>query len=90
MKTTNVNIKMDPEIKKQASLLFKEFGMTMSSAINLFVRTAIEQNDIPFEYDREITNKETLEAFEEGERLLADKNAKRYSSFKEILDSLDD
>ncbi|WP_409231144.1 type II toxin-antitoxin system RelB/DinJ family antitoxin [Mycoplasma mycoides] len=37
MKTTNVNIKMDPEIKKQASLLFKEFGMTMPSAINLFV-----------------------------------------------------
>ncbi|QVJ96181.1 type II toxin-antitoxin system RelB/DinJ family antitoxin [Mycoplasma mycoides subsp. capri] len=90
MKTTNVNIKMDPEIKKQASLLFKEFGMTMSSAINLFVKTAVEQNDIPFEYNREITNKETLEAFEEGERLLADKNAKRYSSFKEILDSLDD
>ncbi|QVK05079.1 type II toxin-antitoxin system RelB/DinJ family antitoxin [Mycoplasma mycoides] len=90
MKTTNVNIKMDPEIKKQASLLFKEFGMTMSSAINLFVKTTIEQNNIPFEYERKITNKETLEAFEEGERLLADKNAKCYSSFKEILDSLDD
>ncbi|QVK03210.1 type II toxin-antitoxin system RelB/DinJ family antitoxin [Mycoplasma mycoides subsp. capri] len=90
MKTTNVNIKMDPEIKKQASLLFKEFGMTMSSAINLFIKTAIEQNNIPFEYERIITNKETLEAFEDGERLLADKNAKRYSSFKEILDSLDD
>lgn len=89
MKKVNVNIKMDPEIKKQASLLFKEFGMTMSSAINLFVKTAVEQNDIPFEYNREITNKETLEAFKEGERLLADKNAKRYSSFKEILNSLD-
>ncbi|WP_434325724.1 type II toxin-antitoxin system RelB/DinJ family antitoxin [Mycoplasma leachii] len=88
MKIT-IKIQINKKDKQQAEALFKDLGLDLTSAINLFIKTAIKQNDIPFEYERIITNKETLEAFKEGERLLVDKNAKRYSSFKEILESIE-
>lgn len=47
--TTNVNIRMDEELKKQAEKLFSDLGMNMSTAINVFVRQAIRYGGIPFE-----------------------------------------
>ncbi len=46
---TNVTIRMDEGVKRQAEALFEEMGLTMSSAITLFVKTAIRENRIPFE-----------------------------------------
>ena len=47
--TTNVNIRMDKEIKDRAELLFGEMGMSMTTAFNIFVRQALRQGKIPFE-----------------------------------------
>ena len=34
--TTNVSIRMDPELKKQADALFNALGMNLSTAFNIF------------------------------------------------------
>ncbi|MFC4651610.1 type II toxin-antitoxin system RelB/DinJ family antitoxin [Lactococcus nasutitermitis] len=47
--TTNVNIRLDKDVKAQAEKLFGTMGLTMSSAINLFVRQTLLQEKIPFE-----------------------------------------
>ncbi|MDR1625920.1 MAG: type II toxin-antitoxin system RelB/DinJ family antitoxin [Spirochaetia bacterium] len=47
--TQNVNIRMEPELKKQAEELFSELGMNMSTAFTIFVRQAVRQRKIPFE-----------------------------------------
>ena len=47
--TTNVNIRMDKEIKDRAELLFGEMGMSMTTAFNIFVRQTLRQGKIPFE-----------------------------------------
>lgn len=49
MSTTNVNIRMDEELKKQAEELFADLGMNMTTAINIFVRQSLSYGGIPFE-----------------------------------------
>ncbi|MDR1563555.1 MAG: type II toxin-antitoxin system RelB/DinJ family antitoxin [Oscillospiraceae bacterium] len=48
MSLTNVSISMDEETKKRAENLFSDFGMNMSTAINVFIRQVIRENRIPF------------------------------------------
>jgi DNA-damage-inducible protein J len=47
--TTNLNIRIDKDLKEQAEYFFSELGMNMSSAFNIFVRQALRQGKIPFE-----------------------------------------
>lgn len=47
--TTNVNIRIDKDLKDQAEVFFSELGLTMTSAFNIFVRQSLRQGKIPFE-----------------------------------------
>ena len=47
--TTNLNIRIDKELKEQAEIFFNELGLTMSSAFNIFVRQSLRQGKIPFD-----------------------------------------
>ena len=49
MATTNLNIRTDKAIKDQAEEIFNELGLNMTTAINIFLRTAIREHGIPFE-----------------------------------------
>jgi DNA-damage-inducible protein J len=43
-----MNIRMDSEVKKQAQELFAQFGLDMTTAVNMFLRQSIRQRGIPF------------------------------------------
>jgi len=47
--STNLNIRIDRELKEQAEVFFNELGLTMSSAFNIFVRQSLREGRIPFE-----------------------------------------
>jgi len=47
--STNLNIRIDKELKEQAEVFFNELGLNMSSAFNIFVRQSLRQGKIPFE-----------------------------------------
>jgi len=49
MAQTNVNIRMDAEIKQEAEKLFESLGMNMSTAFNIFIRQSLRTGSIPFE-----------------------------------------
>ena len=49
MATTNLNIRIDENLKKQAEVLFSDLGLNMSSAITVFLKSAVDYNGIPFE-----------------------------------------
>jgi DNA-damage-inducible protein J len=49
MAQTNINIRMDEGLKKQAESLFNDLGMNMTTAFNIFVRQSVRQRKIPFE-----------------------------------------
>jgi DNA-damage-inducible protein J len=48
-KTTNVTIRLDEEVKKDAEDLFRGLGMNFSTAVNIFARQSLRQGGIPFE-----------------------------------------
>lgn len=83
--TTNLSIRIDKKLKEQAEQLFSELGMNMTTAFNVFVRQAVRQGKIPFEISLSTPNAETIAAMDEAVRLSSDPNAKRYSSFEELL-----
>ena len=49
MATTNLNVRIDEDLKKRAEQLFAELGLNMSSAIKVFLRSSVDYNGIPFE-----------------------------------------
>ena len=49
MAQTNVNIRMDDTTKRQFEVICGELGLTMSTAFNIFAKTVVRQNKIPFE-----------------------------------------
>ena len=75
MAATNLNIRSDKAIKEQAEQIFNELGLNMTTAINLFLRTAIREHGIPFELKLDVPNDTTAAAIEEGRNLLADPSA---------------
>ncbi len=45
---TNLNIKIDRDLKLEADRLFNEMGMNLTTAVNVFVRQAVLEQAIPF------------------------------------------
>ena len=89
MATTNLNIRTDKSIKKQAEQIFNELGLTMTAAINIFLRTAVREHGIPFELKLDVPNDTTMAAIEEGRSLADDPSAPRYSSIEELKAALE-
>ena len=89
MATTNLNIRTDKAIKDQAEEIFNELGLNMTTAINMFLRTAIREHGIPLELKLDVPNEKTAAAIEEGKRLLSDPSAPRYSSMDALKAALD-
>lgn len=63
--TTNITMRMDAELKKQAEQLFSELGMSMTTAFNIFLRQSVRQGKIPFEIALNTPNAETLAAIDD-------------------------
>ena len=89
MATTNLNVRTDKAIKAQAEEIFNELGLTMTTAINLFLRTAIREHGIPFDLKLEVPNEVTAAAIEDGRKLIADPSAPKYSSMEGLKAALD-
>ena len=53
MAQTNINIRMDNQLKKQFEIFCASVGLTMSGAFNVFAKAAVRQQKIPFEITAE-------------------------------------
>lgn len=49
MSQTTLNVRMDSQLKKQFEDLCCDFGMTPSTAVNVFARALVRERRIPFE-----------------------------------------
>lgn len=89
MATTNINVRVDSSLKKEAESLFSDLGLNMSSAITLFLKSAVSSDGIPFAVKRRKPNAETLAALAEYEAMKKNpEEYKRYDSFQEALDEV--
>lgn len=78
-KTSAINIQVDSVVKKEATLVLTDLGLSMSSAINLFLKQVVKRNGIPFEITNAPTNKKILDVvcgliMKDGKCLIARRN----------------
>ena len=86
MAQTNINIRMDENLKKQFDYLCNELGMSMTTAFNIFAKTMVRQQAMPFEITLKSPNSETLAAIDDvnHERNLS----KSFHSVAELMEDL--
>lgn len=82
MAKVSTNISMDADIKKKAQKLFSEFGLDLTTAINIFLRQSIREQRIPFEITRNVPNAETTKALEEVKEM--EQNPSAYKGYTDV------
>ena len=89
MASTNINIRMDSDLKKQFEAFCSDMGMSMTTAFNIFAKKAVREYRIPFEIGGEAPNAETVEAINEVRRMKEDKTiGKTYTDVDEMMKDL--
>lgn len=77
MAQATFSVRMDETLKTQFDRLCTEFGMNMSTAINVFARAVVRERRIPFEIvspEPEPVREKALQAF----RLIREQSSKSY------------
>ena len=66
MAQATFSVRMDEKLKRQFDDLCSDFGMTASTAVNVFARAVVRERKIPFEIvspEPEITREKAMQAF---------------------------
>ena len=57
---SRTNVYLDIHLKEQAKEIYKQYGLSLSQAVNIFLAQSVFNRGLPF--DVKIPNEETLEA----------------------------
>ena len=89
MAQTNVNIRMDAELKHQFETFCEDMRMSLTTAINLFVKKAVREYRIPFEIGAPRPSEETSRAIAEARTMkLQPASGQSYEKVEEMLKEL--
>ena len=81
-----ISIRVDDEVKQNAERVCEEIGMSISTAINIYLKRLGREGRIPFEVKADRPNKETIEAMED---VLHGRNlGKTFTSVEELMEDL--
>ena len=79
MATSPTQIRIDSNVKTEANELFKELGIDMSSAVNIFLRQCVLHGGLPFK----------VAAMEEARDIMSGKiQATSYNTADELFEDL--
>jgi DNA-damage-inducible protein J len=84
--SSTITIRVEDKTKKQANEIFKEIGLDMSSAINVYLKQVIRSNGIPFPVSADIPNAVTLQAIDDAEK----GEMASFASIDELMEDLND
>lgn len=60
-KTDTLNIRIEPELKKEVEITLNDLGMNIAEAVTIFLRQVVMTDSIPFIIKKPKFNKETLQ-----------------------------
>lgn len=86
MALVSTNIKIDHALKQESQELFESFGLSLSSAINIFLRQAVREQAIPFRIGAPIANSETIKAIEDARKGIG--LSRGFTSVEELMEDL--
>ena len=87
MSTTNLNFRIDADLKKQAEKIFNELGLNMSTALTVFLRQTVRSNGIPFDLRLDIPNEKTKMAINDVN--LNHNMSKSFHNVEALMEDLD-
>ena len=88
MAKVSTNISLDEETKRKAQILLADFGMDLSTAVNVFLKQMVYEGTFPFTITRETPNAVTLAAMKEIEEVK--KHPEKYKSYKDVDEMMED
>lgn len=74
---SQIAVRVDDELKKEATAIFNELGLDMTTAVKLFLKQSVLTKSIPFKldlYEREYTKEEVEQAKKDIQRLVKEKS----------------
>ena len=87
MEQANICIRIDKSVKEQFDKLCEELGLSMSTALNMFVKTVVREQRIPLNLSLHTPNAETRKAIEEAEKGIG--LSKSYTDMNEMFKDLE-
>lgn len=86
MAVVSTNIKIDQDLKQESQALFESFGLSLSAAINMFLRQSVREQAIPFRIGNPVPNSETLKAIEDARKGIG--LSRGFTSVAELMEDL--
>ena len=80
-----MSIRLDSEVKEQAQQIFNHLGMDMTTAINIFLRQAIQYQGLPFDVRLDDRGKLLLQVVTDVEQ-----NRNMSQPFESVSDLMED
>ena len=89
MATVPTQVRIDRDVKEQASALFSQLGIDMSGAVNLFLHQCLLHGGLPFSVELPRFSQSTLDAMAEAKHISHDPTVPSYDSMDELKKALD-
>ena len=86
-RTDNINIRIEPKLKKEVEETLNELGMNITDAVTIFFKQIIMTESIPFMIKKPRLNAETIKAIEDAEKGI--NLSKGYSDLEEMWNDLE-
>ena len=86
--TTNLNVRVDSTLKEESDMLFKNLGLNMSTAINMFLTKCVKTSSIPFKIEEPKPSKELKKALKEVDYMM--KHPDKYKSYNSVEELFED
>lgn len=84
--STMVHVRVDQNIKTQATKTLAAMGLTISDAVRVFLMRVVAEKQLPFEL--KVPNPETRMAMAEAEDIVKTRSA-RFRKVEELFDALE-
>ena len=72
MATSSYTHRMDSELRTQSEAIFSALGMSLGTAINVFLKKSVAVGGFPFDVRLDASTRETVEAMLEAEKIAKD------------------
>lgn len=85
MAASSVTIRVDSNVKKEATRIAEHFGFDLSSVTRAFYLQMIRENRIPLSLSDPEPNEESLAAIKETEEMIGSGTGKSYRSAHDLI-----
>jgi len=88
-KTSSLNIRLNPAIKKTAETVYAQYGLSLAEAVTVFIHQSCNVGGLPFDLRPSQPNAESLAAIAEANRIGRDSSVKGYRNMNALFEDLD-